>query len=152
MNSHPWHYHKRICRCPQVGYSNCSIDTLGPIYPGQVLQLQLCIPEAKENYTLYAETLADSLPNSTCVIAHQAELINIIGSTPKTINFTIISESYKECELFFTTEPFINEYYDALYVQLLSCPVGFTLQDGACKYDPFLPSKIKSCFIDYSSI
>ena len=74
VNNHPWHYHKRICHCPQVGYSNCSIDVLGPIYPGQVLQLQLCIPEAEENYTLYTETLADSLPNSTCAIAHQAEL------------------------------------------------------------------------------
>ena len=153
VNKQPWHYHKRICYCPQLGYSNCSIDILGPIYPGQVLQLQLCIPEAEENYTLYAETLSDSLPNSTCAIAHQTELINTIGSIPKTINFTIIfSEYYKECELFLTIEPYIYEYYDAFYVQLLSCPIGFTLQDGACKCDPLLPSKITSCFIDYSAV
>ena len=152
VNNQSWHYHKRICYCPQLGYSNCSIDILGPIYPGQVLQLQLCIPEAEENYTMYAETLADSLPNSTCRIANQAELINTIGSIPKTINFTITSESFKECELFLTSGPNIYEYYDVFYVQLLSCPTGFTLQNGACKCDPLLPSKVILCFIDYSAI
>ena len=54
--------------------------------------------------------------------------------------------------MFLTTGPLTHQYYDAFYVQLLSCPIGFTLQDGACKCDPFLPNKIKSCFIDYSTI
>ena len=152
VNNQPWHYRKRVCYCPQVGYSNCSIDVLGPIYPGQVLQLQLCIPGAEESYTMYAETLANSLPTSACKIVHQAELINTISSIPKTINFTIMSDSHKECELFLTAQPHIYEYYDAFYVRLLSCPVGFTLQNGVCKCDPLLPSKVMKCFIDYSAI
>ena len=151
VNNQPWHYHKRVCHCPRVGYSNCSINVLGPIYPGQVLQLQLCIPGADGSYTMYAETYANSLPSSACKIAHQAELINTISGIPNTINFTITSE-YKECELFLTAQPFIYEYYDAFYVHLLSCPVGFTLQNGVCKCDPLLPNKIKTCFIDYSAI
>ena len=152
VNNQSWHYHKRVCYCPLVGYSNCSIDVFGPIYPGQVLQLQLCIPGAEGNYTMYAETLANSLPSSACKIVHQAELINTISSIPNTINFTIMSDSHKECELFLTAQPYIYEYYDAFYVRLLSCPVGFTLQNGVCKCDPLLPSKIVKCFIDYSAI
>ena len=90
VNNQPWHYRKRVCYCPQVGYSNCSIDILGPIYPGQVLQLQLCIPGAKESYTMYAETLANSLPSSACKIVHQTELINTISGIPKIINFLLL--------------------------------------------------------------
>ena len=152
VNNQPWHYRKRVCYCPQFGYSNCSINVLGPIYPGQVLQLQLCIPGVKESYTMYAETLSNSLPSSACKIVHQAELINTISGIPKTINFTIMSDSYKECELFLTAQPDIYEYYDTYYVSLLSCPVGFTLQNGVCKCDPLLPSQVTKCFIDYSAV
>ena len=38
------------------------------------------------------------------------------------------------------------------YVQLLPCPVGFTLQDGICDCDPILPEYIEKCFIDHSAI
>ena len=35
---------------------------------------------------------------------------------------------------------------------MLSCPVGFTLQNGVCKCDPLLPSQVTKCFIDYSAV
>ena len=38
------------------------------------------------------------------------------------------------------------------YVKLLSCPVGFTLQDGMCDCDPILTKHIEKCYIDYSAI
>ena len=47
-------YHE-ICHCPQNGNDNCSIDTLGPVYPGQTLQLELCTPCNDEPSILYAE-------------------------------------------------------------------------------------------------
>ena len=37
-------------------------------------------------------------------------------------------------------------------VQLLPCPIGFTLQNGECDCDPLLPTDIVTCYIDQSAI
>ena len=62
--------------------------------------------------------------------------------------------NHHRCELFLTASPFLNQFYDidAFYVELLPCPVGFTLQDGVCDCDPILPSIIDKCYIDHSTI
>ena len=153
INKQHWFHHKKICHCPQDGYSNCSIDLLGPVYPGQKLKLKLCIPEAKENYyNVYVETHTKSLPSSACRIGNQAELTHSMGNSSKIFNFTIVSDSYKECELFLTAQPHVPSFFDAFLVQLLPCPVGFTFNNGICDCDPFLPSDITKCYIDYSTI
>ena len=152
INKQHWYHHKKICHCPQDDYSNCSIDLLGPVYPGQMLRLKLCIPKAKDNYNVYVETHAKSLPSSACRIANQAELTHTMGNSSKTVNFTIVSDSYKECELFLTARPHVPSFYDAFLVQLLPCPVGFTFNNGICDCDPFLPSDITKCYIDDSTI
>ena len=154
FNGHHWIYYKKICYCPHDGIYNCTLDLLGPIFPGQMLQVNFCIPEADRDYVVYAETHAASLPKSACKIAHQTELINTISNYSKMLNFTIIS-SNKVCELFLTERKFIPFQYFArvgFYVQLSPCPVGFTLQNGKCDCDPFLPPDIDTCYIDLSTI
>ena len=149
VDGHQWIHHKEICYCPHDGDYNCTVDLLGPVYPGQMLQVDLCIPQADKKHSVYAETHAITLPNSACKLAHQTEFISSIGNESKTFNFTIISEAYKACELFLTSLQFIQT---AFYVQLLQCPVGFTLQNGKCDCDPFLPPDIDTCYIDLSAI
>ena len=156
IDNQQWYLHqKRICQCPQNGNTNCSIDLLGPVYPGQMLQLQLCIPEAKETltYIIHVETHDKSLPRSACKIANQAELIHSMDSSSKAINFTIVSDSNEECELFITAiKPDVSSFYDAFLVQLLPCPIGFTFHNGICDCDPVLPNIIEKCYIDHSAI
>ena len=41
---------------------------------------------------------------------------------------------------------------DVFYVQLMPCPVGFTLQNGKCDCDHLLPPNIETCYIDLSAI
>ena len=149
VDGHQWIHHKHICYCPRDGEHNCTVDQLGPVYPGQVLQVDLCMPQADKRHSIYAETHAITLPNSSCKLAHQTEFINCIGNESKTFNFTIISEVHKACELFLTSLQFIRT---AFYVQLFQCPVGFTLQKGKCDCDPFLPPDIDTCYIDLSAI
>ena len=152
VDNYQWIHYKRICYCPHDQNYNCTIDLLGPIYPGQKLQVELCMPltESNVSYNLYVKTHSSSLPNSTCKVAHQTELFNSIGNYAKIFNFTIISES-ESCELFLVME-FHDEASDAFYVQLLPCPVGFTLQNGKCGCDPSLPPDIDTCYIDQSAI
>ena len=121
---------------------NCSIDTLGSVYSGQILQTNLCNMCNNDNITvLYAEVHNVNLPSSACKITHQSQLINFIGNHSHTVNYTIVSSrpNNNRCELFLTASPFLNKIYDTFYVELLPCPVGFILQDGVCDCDPILP-------------
>ena len=56
------------------------------------------------------------------------------------------------CELFLTMTPHLYHVYEAFYVRLLPCPVGFTLQNGICDCDPLLPPDIDTCYIEQSVI
>ena len=149
VDGHNWIHHKKICVCPYDRNYNCTVDLLGPVYPGQALKVNLCMPQATPNKDniLFAETHA-TLPSSACKIAHQSELVNTITNHPKTFPFTIVSDR-QLCELFFVAQNYIRA---AFYVQLLSCPVGFTLQNGKCDCDPLLPPDIDACYIDLSAI
>ena len=149
VDGHQWIHHKEICYCPHDGPYDCTVDQLGPVYPGQVLQIELCMPQAVlDENILHVETHSASLPKTACKIAHQTELISSIRSHSEIFNFTIISE-IELCELFITVQPFVRS---AFYVQLLPCPFGFTLQNGTCDCDPFLPPDIDTCYIDLSAI
>ena len=147
-------YHKYICYCSKGKKVNCSIDTLGTVYPGQTLRTNLCnIYSNYASYALYAEAHNINLPSSSCKIAHQSQLLNVIRNHSNTINYTIVFDNDRsKCVLFLTASPFLNEIYDTFYVQLLHCPIGFTLQDGVCNCDPILQPKIDICSIDYSAI
>ena len=148
-------YHTHICYCPKIGKYNCSIDILGKVHPGQTLQTNLCNMYSKNDSTvLYAEVRDANLPATTCKIAHQSQLINFIGNNSNTVNYTIVSRipDNSRCKLFLTASPFLNKVYDIFYVQLLPCPIGFTLQNEICDCDPVLSSIIDQCYIDHSAI
>ena len=103
-------YHKHICYCPQSKNVNCSIDTLGTVYPGQTLQTNLCVvPPNDDSTILYAKVHNINLPNSTCKIAYHSQLINVIGYHSNTVNYTIVSSipDNNRCELFLTATPFL---------------------------------------------
>ena len=132
--------------------SNFSIDALGPMYPGQMLQAELCMPCSDDNSVLYVETHNTLLPESACKIANQIELVNVITNNSTIVSYTIVSEVNDSCELFLTVSPFLYYIYEVFDVQLLPCPIGFTLQNGVCDCDPLLPTDIDTCYIDQSAI
>ena len=145
--------HKHICYCDKR--ANCSIDILGAVYPGQTLQTNLCNMCINDNSTvLYAEVHNINLPSSICKIVHQSQLVNVIDDYSNTVKYTIASNTTNNgrCELFLTASPFLNKVYDVFYVQLLPCPVGFTLQHEICDCDPILLNYIVKCDIDHSAI
>ena len=50
FNGHQWTHHKKICYCPRDDVYNCTVDLLGPIFPGQILQVNFCSPETDRDY------------------------------------------------------------------------------------------------------
>ena len=86
---------------------NCTNDILGSVYPGQTLQTNLCnMCSSDDNTVLYAEVHNINLPSSACKIAHQCQLINVIGNHSNAVNYTIVSDNDR-CELFLTAPPFL---------------------------------------------
>ena len=138
-------YHK-ICHCFKNGSYNCNTDTLGPVYPGQTLQTELCTPCDNKPSALYPEVSGVHLPDSTCKVASYTET-NVIYDHYSIVNFTIVSEAADVCELFVTTNLNFNYISEAFYVQLMSCPTGFTLQNGVCNCDPIFSIYTVECYI-----
>ena len=56
------------------------------------------------------------------------------------------------CELFLTISQHLYDVYEAFYVKLVPCPIGFTLQNGICDCDSLLPPEIDTCYIEQSVI
>ena len=150
-NDQNYTYHK-ICHCTQNGAINCSVDTLGAVYPGQMLQVELCTPCNDKPSTLYAEVNSIHLPTTACKVSPKTEIINTISNYFNSITFTIVSEGTNECELYLTAASDTGSITEAFYVQIKSCPIGFTLQSGICNCDPVLSSYIYKCYIDHSAI
>ena len=145
-------YHM-ICLCYDNGTYDCSRNELGPVYPGQVLQLGLCTPCSDETFILYTETYDSLQINTSCKIPNPAEILNTITNYSKLMNYTIVSESPYNCKLILTTSSYQQQYaHEVFRVNLLPCPVGFTLQDGICDCDFILTKIIVSCNIDQSAI
>ena len=86
---------------------------------------------------------------SVCKITKRDEIMHNISHNVNLINYTIASEADKMCKLFLTIYSHKQLYaYEVFYVKLLSCPVGFTLQNGICDCDPILTNYINKCYID----
>ena len=145
-------YHM-ICFCYDNGTYDCSRNVLGPVYPGQVLQLGLCTPCSDETFILYTETYDSLQINTSCRINNPSKVLNTISNSSKLINYTIVSEASYTCKLFLKISPYQQQYaYEVFHVKLLPCPVGFTLQDGICDCDFILTKIFVSCNIDQSAI
>ena len=80
-----------------------------------------------------------------CQIVHQNELIKTFANYLITLYFTIITE-VKKCVNYFSVSPCSADIYKVFYVDMLPCPVGFTVRNGVCDCDPYLSSSnINSC-------
>ena len=125
--------HKTMCFCSN-NVTDCSLDVLGQVYPGQTLQVELCVPCSGKDATLHIETHHRFLPTSACKIAHQNQLINFLASHTRILNFTIVSNATETCELFLTVSPFLYRIYEAFYIRLQPCPIGIVFSSAINLY------------------
>ena len=141
--------HTTVCYFQRSLYYNCSVNELGPIYPGQILIINLCLPYNYENTgLLYAETYNDYLPVTACKVTNHDDLKHkFTKNHSKSVHFTIASNSPTKCELFLTAQPDLYTNYDVFNIKFLPCPLGFAFQHGVCDCDPLLRSYTEECII-----
>ena len=146
--------HTTVCYCPSSSHYNCSVDQLGPVYPGENLTVDLCLPYNNEEIgILYIDTCNDNLPQSACIMNDHKSAKHVFHYKERnSLDFAIASAQPAVCELFLTAQPNLFIFYEAFYVHLLPCPLGFTLQHGICDCDPDLRKYIDECMISSQTV
>jgi len=142
---------KSLCYCSDKDHIDCLTDELGPIYPGQMLNIMLAYPTGPGFTPLIMEVYDLLMPATACKVSILQEVNQIVGQTCTQINFTIVqtNDYYKWCELSFNL-PFVPD--DAYYIKFYECPAGFSKLEGRCQCDPILKSTLLSAIIDICDI
>ena len=153
QNLNPIEYNYAGCLCYKDNDIDCLTDQIGPIYPGQTVEIGFAIidPELDAEYDpgqkkqKFLQGLLKD--NSTC----QMELIGgtlqlgLKQTVPRKcsyFNYTITSyqQSLQECtfKYQFHTTYGLNRVYNKYYIFLLACPPGFLFENGKCTCHPNL--------------
>ena len=83
LNHKKVHHHIFICLTDLEFYYNCTTDILGPVYPGQILQIDMFAPCSEDTAVIFAETHNELLPTTACKVAHQLNYYTALIITQK---------------------------------------------------------------------
>ena len=135
-----------VCPCSSIDDYNCSKHEIGSIYSGQTLTVKLIIPEISsiktENHytTIMAKTYNSSKLGCHIINAYEISQTRSRHECNE-YNYTIWYDGgSSECELYLGTE----EVPEIFYVNILPCPLGFSLQKSrkSCSCDQILNFKL----------
>ena len=144
----PTRYRFAGCLCHKDNNIDCLTDEIGPIYPGQTVEIGFVIMNddyiynpklGPKSYTFFPEALKY---NSTC----QMELVSgtlghkVISEKCSYYNYTITvyQQGLQECTFIYYFQTTVKRLYNKYYVSLLVCPPGFLFANGKCICHPNL--------------
>ena len=127
---------KSLCVCHHKK-QDCHKDELGPLYPGQTLN----VPFSFALFTLNIEVIAETDTNQTyftpCIVKPK-ENVQLIGTGCTKMNYTIAFPTNSWCELFLKIPQKSGIEYNVFYIRQLPCPLGFIKLNGTCQCYQFL--------------
>ena len=153
-----------FCYCSDDQHYNCSIDELGPVYPGQTYTLRFIL--SSKQYRVSAKMLIDHTYNRACKTKYIKDRAVLFTNTCTKIPFTIFHKAGDSCNVYlwgsiktvglYGIKPNLH-FIDVFRIKISSCPLGFTLSKllKICLCDPILRSVIISpygCNIDTQTI
>ena len=153
---------RSLCSCSDADNANCTVDILGPIYPGQhaVFNLALMdtkqLPNTNKTVPIDLETFNYSPIQCTVLIASTQQ--NIRSHECSNLSYTLLSHSSIMCELLLkqglNTRYGVRVFYSKFYVKLLPCPPGFVFTQMRCQCDPVLTLNgyVKDCDINDQTV
>ena len=156
-------FNNTICHCKDDQQYNCTIDELGPVYPGQTFTLNLIVNRIV-NVESIVEISIDSRPNRACKSSNIVNHLQLFRNNCTKINYNIQCNKIAEsCEIYLQVveESLIKpnnltyngQSLEAYRIKLLPCPVGFILNEvtQTCQCDPVLKI-VSSCNIDAQTV
>ena len=153
---------RSLCSCSDADNANCTVDILGPIYPGQnaVFNLALMdtkqLPNTNETVPIDLETFNYSPMQCTVPIASTQQ--NVRSHECTNLSYTLLSHSSIMCELLLkqglNTRYGVRVFYSKFYVKLLPCPPGFLFTQMRCQCNPVLTLNgyVKDCNINDQTV
>ena len=155
---------KHICYCKNHQHYNCTIDELGPVYPGQNYGLNPVTEALKSDVFIKI----DDRPNTACKSQNDMVEMHLLSNICYSITYNIQSNNAKDCEIYLHGTikilpiNFIQvitnwKFLDTFRIKVKPCPLGFVLNqiEGICKCDSTLSSSIlsiSSCNINDQTI
>ena len=154
-----------ICYCKNHQHYNCTIDELGPVYPGQSYVFNLAV-----NKFLKSDIFIkiDDRPTTACKSQNDMVDIHLLSNTCYSITYNIQSKNAKDCEIYLhgtikilsaeSIQVITNwKFLDTYRMKVKPCPLGFALNqvEGMCECDSTLSSNIlliSSCNINDQTI
>ena len=148
---------KSLCSCADSDSINCSVDVLGPIYPGQNAVFSLALVDIKQlqvQHTVSISLETISYSPLQCTTPTTSMQQNVSSHQCSNISYTLLSHSSKMCELLLRqdidTVHGIKVSYEKYHVKLRQCPSGFVFIQMRCQCDPvlMLNEHVKDCDIN----
>ena len=144
-----------LCSCSDSDSINCSVDVLGPIYPGQNAVFSLALVDSKQLQHTVSISLEPIIYSPLqCTTPTVSTQQNVSSHRCSNISYTLLSHSSKMCELLLRqdidTSHGIKVSYDKYHIKLRPCPPGFMFLQTRCQCDPILTlnGHVKDCDIN----
>ena len=151
-----------LCSCSDNNNVSCTIDTLGPIYPGEnaIFSLALIDDKQLQNTTESVSIILETINYSPlqCIVPTSSTQQNVSSHGCSNVSYTLLSPSDIMCELILkqgdTTVHGAKASYSNFYVKLLPCPPGFMFIQMRCQCDPVLTVNdyVKDCDINDQTV
>ena len=146
-----------LCHCLSVPNPNCTSNIIGPIFPGQILKLNIALNKRVINEAAVAISVKvydEDIPESVCKVSSLLQAEQLVEKNCTNINYTVLADNTHLCKLILHSTKF--DYPTVYNVRLLHCPHGFVFskQEKRCICDKVLTSNniIYDCDINEQTI
>jgi len=148
---------KQHTNCRNKVQPNCSTNNIGPIYPGQHVELHFALnletTYSRTKVPISVKIYVQNSDYSICQISSMLEAEQPILQNCTEVNYSILSENKSVCMLALYN---INYRYPTIYhVKLLKCSPGFSFDvlKKSCQCDNILLTAfITNCYISDQTI
>ena len=151
-----------LCSCSDNNNVSCTIDMVGPIYPGENAIFSLALTDDKQlqNTTESVPITFETITYSPlqCTVPTSSTQQNVSSHGCSNVSYTLLSPSDIMCKLILkqgdTTVHGAKASYSNFYVKLLPCPPGFMFIQMRCQCDPVLTVNdyVKDCDINDQTV
>ena len=161
-----------ICYCTDDQHYNCSIDELGPVYPGQTFRLNVLVNVDSKHIV---KIRVDNIKSLRACKSHNIRkdyLLLIAGTCTKIEYKSMLYMNENSCNVFISGEfeAYVSAstdasasvltsyaFEDVYRIKFSSCPIGFALNKvlQICQCDPILKPVIlsaESCIVDTQTV
>ena len=148
---------KTLCFCKDSQHSDCDVNELGSLFPGQILHMFISDNTKKFSNSEVKITIESTVNQSyispcTVDITDSTKYVQLKKNCTK-VNFTIAFPTNSLCAIFLKIASDSNDYVNILYINQLKCPLGFAKIYGKCRCDPNLvPFGVIVCNINDHTI